>query len=482
MVFYTLGQMLIIEALLLLLPAGVSLYYGEGTYIHFLISAAAGAGAGGLLMLLLRKRSNVIYAKEGFAIVALTWLAMSAIGALPFYISGDIPSYTDAFFETVSGFTTTGASILNDVTALGRGMLFWRSFTHWVGGMGVLIFVMAVLPKVSERSIHIIRAEVPGPVVGKLVPKAKDTAKILYLMYLVLTIVEATLLICGDMPVFDSIVHTFGTAGTGGFGIKADSIAGYSDYCQWVIAIFMFLFGLNFNLYYFLLIRKFKTVFKNCEMWIYIGVSLASIALISANIYEIYGNVGDSVRNSAFQVMSLMSTTGYSTANFDVWPELSKAILLILMFMGSCAGSTAGGLKISRVILLFKLCKNELKHMLNPRSVNTVKFDGKQVDAAILKNTSNYFVIYVMCFVGLFLLLSFDPFASNSGYSAIETNFSAATACFNNIGPGLGAVGPTLSFSGYSILSKYLLSFAMLLGRLELFPMLLLFSKRLWKK
>lgn len=482
MVFYTLGQMLIIEAILLLLPAGVSLYYGEGTYIHFLISAAIGAGVGGFLLLILRKRSNVIYAKEGFAIVALTWLAMSAIGALPFYMSGDIPSYTDAFFETVSGFTTTGASILNDVTALGRGMLFWRSFTHWVGGMGVLVFVMAVLPKVSERSIHIIRAEVPGPVVGKLVPKAKDTAKILYLMYLVLTVFEVIFLVCGGMPVFDSIVHTFGTAGTGGFGIRPDSIGSYSDYCQWVIAVFMFLFGLNFNLYYFLLIRKFKTVFKNCEMWVYLGITIVSIAIISANVYEIYGNVEDSVRNSAFQVTSLMSTTGYSTADFDLWPDLSKAILLILMFMGSCAGSTAGGLKISRIILLFKLCKNELRHMLNPRSVNTVKFDGKQVDSATLKTTSNYFVIYVMCFAFIFLLLSFDPFAANSGHSAIETNFSAATACFNNIGPGLGAVGPTLSFSGYSIFSKYLLSFAMLLGRLEIFPMLLLFSKRLWKK
>ncbi len=482
MVIFTLGQLLTIEAILLLLPAGVSFYYSENTVWHFLFTAALAGTVGGALMLIFRKRSNVIYAKEGFAIVALAWILMSAVGALPFCISGEIPAYVDAFFETVSGFTTTGASIVPNVEELSRGILLWRSFTHWIGGMGVLVFVMAVLPSVSNRSIHIIRAEMPGPIIGKLVPRAKDTAKILYLIYIALTVIEAIMLIAGGMPKFDSVIHTFGTAGTGGFGIKSDSIAGYSPYCQWVIAVFMFLFGLNFNLYFLLLIRRFKAVFKNTELWVYLGIILASVGIIAWNIHSIYGNVADSIRNSAFQVTTVMSTTGYATCDFDLWPSLSKAILLILMFMGSCAGSTAGGLKISRVIILFKLCRNELKHMMNPKSVNSVRYDGKQVDPSILKNTGNYFVIYILCFIAIFLLLSSDPYPATTAFNPMETNFAATTACFNNIGPGFGAVGPVFNYSGYSVFSKLLLSFAMLLGRLELFPMLLLFSHRLWRK
>ncbi|MBR4881860.1 MAG: TrkH family potassium uptake protein, partial [Clostridia bacterium] len=385
------------------------------------------------------------------------------------------PNYIDAFFETVSGFTTTGASILENVEALSHGMLFWRSFTHWIGGMGVLVFYMAILTGASEKSMHIMRAEVPGPIVGKLVPKTKDTARVLYFIYIVLTVIEIIMLLCGGMSLFDSVVHSFGTAGTGGFGVKLDSIAGYSPYCQWVITVFMIVFGINFNLYYLLLIRRFKSVLKNTELWVYVGIVLASIGVITVNIYSMYSSVAEAIRNSAFQVASIVSTTGYSTVDFNAWPGLSKTILLLLMFMGSCAGSTAGGLKVSRIILLFKMCRNELRHLLNPRSVNVVKIDGKQVDAATLKNAANYFSLYMFCFAGIFLLLSIEPFS-------IETNFTATIACFNNIGPGLDAVGPASSFFAYSPFSKLLLSFAMLLGRLEIFPMILLFSKGLWRK
>ena len=474
-VFYTLGQLLLLEAVLLMLPALVALIYKEKTGIHFLVTAAVATIAGGIMLLVCRKRSNVIYAKEGFAIVALTWVFLSAIGALPFFLSNEIPSYVDAFFETVSGFTTTGASILTNVEALSHGMLFWRSFTHWVGGMGVIVFIMAIIPSVSDRSIHIMRAEVAGPIVGKLVPRAKDTARVLYLIYIALTALMFVMLLFGGMGVFDSLIHTFGTAGTGGFGIKADSLASYSPYCQWVIAVFMILFGLNFNIYYLLLIRRFKSVLKNTELWVYLGIVAVSVTVIGFNIYSIYGNVADTARASAFQVASIVSTTGFSTANFDLWPGLSKAILLVLMFLGSCAGSTAGGLKVSRVILLLKMVRNELRHLIVPKSVNSVKLDGKQVDASVLKNAGNYFVLYVFLLGAMFLALSFEPFS-------METNFTATVACFNNIGPGFDAVGPAESFAAYTPFSKLVLSFAMLLGRLELFPMLLIFSPKLWKK
>ncbi len=474
-VFYTLGQLLVLEAVLFLLPLLVAVIYKEDTVFPFLISAGISAALGAALMLIFRKRNDVIYAREGFAIVALSWVALSAAGALPFFISREIPSYVDAFFETVSGFTTTGASILVNVEALSHGMLFWRSFTHWIGGMGVLVFIMAIIPSVSDRSIHIMRAEVPGPIVGKIVPKAKDSARVLYLIYIALTAVMVVFLVLGDMDLFESLVHAFGTAGTGGFSSNADSIAGYSPYTQWVITVFMILFGLNFNLYYLLLVRKFKPVLKNTELWVYLGIVVASICVISLNIYSIYGNIGETIRTSSFQVATIISTTGYATADFNLWPGLSKAILLILMFFGSCAGSTAGGLKISRVIILIKMIRNEMRHLLSPKRVNTVKMDGKQVDASVIKNAGNYFVLYIFCFGAIFLLLSFEPFS-------METNFSATAACFNNVGPGFDAVGPTSNFSEYSSFSKILLSFAMLLGRLELFPMILLFSRSLWRK
>lgn len=476
MVIYTIGQLIGVEAAVMMLPLCVSLIYGEGSWKAFLITIGIAIVLSALGLLLSRPKSHVIYAKEGFATVALAWIIMSGIGALPFVISGEIPNYIDAFFETVSGFTTTGSSIVRDVEALSHGILFWRSFTHWLGGMGVLVFVMAILPSSSDRSIHLMRAEVPGPVVGKLVPKIKETAKILYLIYMVMTFIEVIFLLCGGMPLFDSLVHSFGTAGTGGFGIKADSIGGYSSYCQWVITIFMLLFGINFNLFYLCLIRRFKSVLKSEELWAYLGIVLAAATIITVNIMPIYNSLSQSVRLSVFQVASIITTTGYATADFNTWPVLSKGILLILMFFGACAGSTGGGFKISRVVLLLKAVKREFHRLIHPRSRTTIKFEGKNVDEGTISGVECYLALYVICFVSIFLILCFEKNFD------IETNFSAAASCFNNIGPGLGSVGPVLNFADYSAVSKIVLSIAMLLGRLELFPLIITLAPSTWTK
>ena len=476
MVIYTIGQLIGVEAAVMMLPLCVSLIYGEGSWKAFLITIGIAIVLSALGLLLSRPKNHVIYAKEGFATVALAWIIMSGIGALPFVISREIPNYIDAFFETVSGFTTTGSSIVRDVEALSHGILFWRSFTHWLGGMGVLVFVMAILPSSSDRSIHLMRAEVPGPVVGKLVPKIKETAKILYLIYMVMTFIEVILLLCGGMPLFDSLVHSFGTAGTGGFGIKADSIGGYSSYCQWVITIFMLLFGINFNLFYLCLIRRFKSVLKSEELWAYLGIVLAAATIITVNIMPIYNSLSQSIRLSVFQVASIITTTGYATADFNTWPVLSKGILLILMFFGACAGSTGGGFKISRVILLLKAVKRELHRLIHPRSRTTIKFEGKNVDEGTISGVECYLALYVICFVSIFLILCFEKSFD------IETNFSAAASCFNNIGPGLGSVGPVLNFADYSAVSKIVLSIAMLLGRLELFPLIITLAPSTWTK
>jgi len=474
-VLSTIGLMLKVEAALLLLPALTAVIYGESCLWSILATAALALGAGFALTHFFRPKDELIFAREGFVIVALAWIVLSLVGALPFTLSGEIPNYIDAFFETVSGFTTTGASILINVETMSRGLLFWRSFTHWVGGMGVLMFIMAIVPSVSDRSIHIMRAEVPGPIVGKIVPRAKDTAKILYLIYIALTLIEILFLLAGGMPLYESIVHAFGTAGTGGFGVKADSIAGYSPYLQWVITIFMLIFGVNFNVYYLILAKRLRAAVSSRELWCYAGIVGVSVALITANILPLYRSISDALRHSAFQVASIISTTGYATADFNLWPQVSKGILLILMFVGACAGSTAGGLKVSRVMILFKTLKKELKQMLHPRSVSSVKLEGKSLDDATVKSASSYFIVYALITVAVFFALCFDGFD-------IETNLSATVACFNNIGPGLAAVGPASNYAAYSGISKLVLSFAMLMGRLEIFPLLLTLSPSTWTK
>lgn len=475
MIVYMVGQMIRLEAVLLLLPLLVSLLYREACGFAFLITILAALAVGCTVTVVCKPHNKIVYAKEGFVIVALSWLLMSVFGALPFVISGEIPGFIDAFFETVSGFTTTGASILTDVEALSHGTLFWRSFTHWIGGMGVIVFIMAVVPSASDRSIHMLRAEVPGPQVGKLMPRIKDTAKVLYLIYIVMTLTEVVFLLCGGMPLFESVVHAFGTAGTGGFGVKADSIAGYSPYLQWCIAIFMLLFGVNFNLYYLMLVRRFRSVLKSEELWCYLGIVLLSVGAVTVNILPLYSGFSEALRAAFFQVSSIVTTTGYATADFNLWPVFSKALLLCLMLIGSCAGSTAGGFKISRVVILFKMIRGQLKRMLHPRSVSAVRFEGKTVDSATAAGISTYLVLYIVCLLSVFLILCIDRYD-------IETNFSAAAACFNNIGPGLSAVGPAANYAGYSVLSKLVLSVAMLFGRLEIYPLLFVLSPTTWAK
>ncbi len=475
MVLNILGKILWAEAMLLVLPLIVSIIYGNSCTVAFLITIAVAIITALPLIIFCKTENKRIYSKEGFVIVSLAWIIMSVIGTLPFVISGEIPSFVDAFFETVSGFTTTGASILTDVESMSEGLLFWRSFTHWIGGMGVLVFVLALSQELPDRSIHIMRAEMPGPIVDKLVPKAKETAKILYLIYVVLTLAEIVILVLCKMPLFEAVVHAFGTAGTGGFGIKADSVTSYSPAIQWVIAVFMFIFGINFNLFYLIILKRIKSVFRSSELWVYVGVAVVSCALITFNIYDSCEGLSEALRLSAFQVSSVMTTTGYATADFNMWQGFSKTLLLVLMFMGACAGSTAGGLKVSRVIILVKGMRRELHRLLHPRSVRTLKLEGKRLDEQTLSSANSYLTVYVASVVVIFLLLSIDKFD-------IETNFSATVACFNNIGPGLGAVGPAGNFSEYSVFSKLILTAAMLLGRLEIFPLLLCFSPATWLK
>lgn len=475
-VFNQIGRIILTEAVLLLIPALLGLYFSETVAMHaFWIAAAVAALVGSVLTLFSRTKDRDIYAGEGFVIVAFVWIIMSLIGCLPFYLSGEIPSFVNAFFETVSGFTTTGASILSDVESLSNCLLFWRSFTHWIGGMGVLVFVTAIIPNSSRGFMNVMRAEMPGPIIGKLVPRIKDTAKILYLIYIVLTIVEIILLCAGDMPFFESVLHSLGTAGTGGFGVRNDSLAGYSPYSQWVITIFMLLFGINFNLYYLILIRRLRSVFQSTELWAYLGIAVTSSLVIACNILSTCNDFAEALRYSAFQVSSIITTTGYTTIDYNQWPNLSKGILLILMFVGGCAGSTAGGIKVSRVLLMCKLIRRELKRMLHPRSVNKVQFEGRSIDETTLNSVSMYFVLYLVCFVIISMLLSFENFS-------FETNFTAVAACFNNVGPGFDGVGPTSNFSAYSDFSTWVLSFAMLLGRLEIFPLIIALSHSTWTR
>ena len=478
MIFYMVGNIILLEAVMLMLPLLVSLGYHEMNCINaFSITIIIASVVGAVFRHVFDpKKNKVIYAREGFIIVAFAWIFLSLLGCLPFIISGEIPDFFDAFFETVSGFTTTGASILRDIEGMSYGMLFWRSFTHWLGGMGVLVLIMAILPSGSGRAIHILRAEMAGPVVGKITPKIKDTAKILYFIYFILTLAEIFFLLIGGMPFYDSVVHALGTAGTGGFGIKADSVSGYSPYLQWVITIFMVIFGINFNLFYMFVLRQFRAVFTNRELLFYLGMMLCAAGIITYSIYPIYNNFSDSVRHSCFQVASIVSTTGYSTADFNLWPDLAKGVIFILMFTGGCAGSTAGGLKISRVIIIFKTIVRDIRHLLHPRSVSSVKYEGKNLDTGVISGVMTYFAIYIMLIAGIFIILSFEPSFD------LQSNLTASISCCNNVGPGLGLVGPMEGYGGYSSLSKLVLTFAMLFGRLEIYPILLALYPRTWTK
>ena len=432
---------------------------------------------GGILFLICRKAGKLFGAREGLVCVSFSWIVLSLLGALPFVVSGAIPSYVDALFEIVSGFTTTGASILPAVEGLPMGILYWRSFSHWLGGMGVLVFLLAISSgsgKDKGFTMHLLRAESPGPDVGKLVPKMRQTAMLLYIIYIALTALNVICLLIGKMPLFDAVCTAFGTAGTGGFGVKNDSIAGYSPYLQNVCTVFMFLFGVNFSCYYRLLLRQFRSVFKDEELRLYFGIAFVAIAAIVLNIYPLYDSLGETVRHAAFQVSSIMTTTGFATTDFDLWPSFSKGILLMLMVVGACAGSTGGGLKVARVLLLFKSLRRNIRKVLNPQKVQVVRNNGRTVDEKVLDNTNAYLAAYVIIIIVSFLIISLDGFSTG-------TNISAVLACFNNIGPGLEMVGPTCNYSAYSVLSKLILSLDMLAGRLEIFPMLVLLSRSTWK-
>ena len=480
MIFNILGKVLLIEAALLLVPMLVGFIYNENTFVAFLIPIAILIVIGAPLLLIKRKYDSM-YAKEGFVTVALAWIVMSIVGALPFVISREIPNYIDAIFETVSGFTTTGASILSDVEALPFSMLFWRSLTHFIGGMGILVFVLAILPKYNSGVMHVFRAESPGPSADRLVSKLSFTARILYGIYVALTIVEMVLLLFGGMPLFDSIVHAFGTAGTGGFSIKNTSIAYYnSAYIEMVIAIFMFLFSLNFNLFYLILIGKFRKAFCSEEIRAFFIIVFTATIAIALNILSSCANFIEALRFSFFQVTSISSTTGYISYDFDKWPAFSKGILIVLMIVGACGGSTGGGIKVSRLVILVKSVTANIKRLVHPRAVVNVKFEGEYLSKDTERNVFSYFIIWILIVAISTLLLCLDV-------NDFLTNFTATLSCVGNIGPGLSnaglnMVGPMFNFAGYSWASKVMLSFAMLFGRLEIFPMLILFMPSTWKR
>ena len=468
-----LGWLLLFEAGFMLVPLITGICFGERETVFFALTIVLCASIGGLCVWN-KPKDSVLYAREGFVIVAFSWIALSLFGAIPFFISGAIPSYLDAVFETVSGFSTTGASILSEVESLPKCMLMWRSFTHWVGGMGVLVFIMAFMPLSGGQNMHIMKAETPGPSVSKLVPRVKTTAMILYSIYLALTFIEFIMLLCGGMDVFESLATAVGTAGTGGFGVRNDSMAGYSPYIQWVVTAFMLLFSVNFSCYYLIILGRVKDAF-NAEFRAFVAVVGTVVLILTLNVRGFFDTLGDCLRHVTFTVASLMSTSGFATVDFDAWPELSRTLLVLIMFVGACVGSTGGGLKIYRLMILLRGALNEVGSMIFPRRVKRVTVDGHPVDPEIVRATNVYIVWYFLVFGVSLLLISFDRFD-------LVTNFTAVTATINNIGPGLGVVGPTGNFSEFSVFSKLVLMFDMLAGRLELFPMLVLFSPSTWKK
>ena len=467
-----LGSVLEIEAVLLLIPVITALCYGENAGWYYLATAAL-CFLVGFLFKLRKATDTVFYLKEGCVITGLSWILMSAFGCLPLWVSGEIPRFEDALFETISGFTTTGATILNDVEILPKSILLWRSFTHWVGGMGVLVFLLAVLPLTGGSNMNLMKAESPGPSVGKLAPRVRSTAQILYGIYIVMTIVEMLLLAAGGMQIFDAVTLSFGTAGTGGFGVLNSSVGSYSAYQQWIITVFMILFGVNFNCYALIFFGQAVKAFKSEEVRSYLAVILFSVAIIFFQIKDGYASVENALRDSAFQVGSIITTTGYSTADFDLWPATSKTVIVLLMFIGACAGSTGGGIKVSRFVILIKSMAKELGSYLHPRSIKKIKMDDKMIEHEVIRATNVYFITFVIIFSVSVLLLSIEN-------KDLVTTFTAVAATINNIGPGLEAVGPTQNFSNFSIFSKYVMILDMLAGRLELFPMLMLFNPLLW--
>ena len=471
------SQIIAIEGLFMIPALIISLCYGEtAAALGFVYTLAIMIAVSGILFLLCRKAGRLFGAREGLVCVGFSWITLSLLGCLPFVFSGNIPKFIDAFFEIVSGFTTTGASVVPSVEALDKGILYWRSFSHWLGGMGVLVFLLAFTGGEGKGfTMHLLRAESPGPSVGKLVPKMRKTAGILYLLYIALTVLNVIFLLLGDMPLFDSVCTAFGTAGTGGFGIKNDSMAGYSPYLQNVTTVFMALFGINFSCYYLLLLGQVRSVFKDEELRLYLGIIFGSVLLIVLNLRGFYETLGETIRHAAFTVSTIITTTGFATTDFDLWPAFSKAIIMLLMVVGACAGSTGGGLKVARLMLLLKSLHRNISQVLKPRKVQVIRNNGAVVDEKILDNANAYLAAYVVILFVSFLLISLDNFS-------VGTNFTAVLACFNNIGPGLEAVGPTCNFSGYSTLSKLVLSFDMLAGRLEIFPMLVLFTRGTWRR
>lgn len=472
---YILGLVIELEGILLLLPSLVALIYKENEGYPFIIVALICIVVG-LISILKKPKHQEFYSKEGFVIVALSWIVLSVFGAIPICLNGDIPNYVDALFETVSGFTTTGASIASNVEDFSKCTNFWRCFTHWIGGMGVLVFILALLPMTGGYNMHIMKAESPGPSVSKLVPKVRDTAKILYSIYFGMTVLQFVLLVFAGMPIYDAVCTACGTAGTGGFGIKADSMASYSTIIQGIVTVFMILFGVNFNAYFYLLRTKNKKdAFKIEEVKIYFAIIFASILIITLNVLNRFGSVFEAFHHTAFQVGSIITTTGFATRDFNQWPQLSRTILVLIMFCGACAGSTGGGIKVSRILILFKSAKRELSYIIHPRIIKRIKMDRKVVDKQQVRGVSAFLVTYLCIFIGSLLIVAIDNFD-------LVTNFTAVAATMNNIGPGLNVVGPTGNFAQFSYLSKFVLIFDMLAGRLELYPLIILFTPAVWKK
>ena len=469
------SKILALEALFMV-PSAVICAVDDNmkTCVAFLISIAVTLASAGLMYAVGRNAKRAFYAKEGFVTVGLSWIFLSLAGCLPLVISGEIPNFVDAFFEIVSGFTTTGASIVANVEELSRGVLYWRSFSNWLGGMGVLVFLLAIDP-MGSSSLHLLRAESPGPSVGKIVPKMRQTAKILYLLYVALTVINLFFLLIGGLPFFESVCTAFSTAGTGGFGIKADGMASFSPYIQNVCTVFMMLFGINFTCFYLLLLRNFKSVFKNEELRFYIGTFIAAVTLISLNVYSMYDTIGETIRHSAFQVASLITSTGFATTDFNLWPPFSKAILFVLMFIGACAGSTGGGIKCSRVLLYIKTFFRSIRQTLHPQKIQLIRLNGEPTDEKIIRSTLGYLCAYVILILASFFLVSVDGFS-------FETNMSSVVSCFNNMGPGFDSAGPMSNYGGFSAFSKLVLIWDMLAGRLEIFPILVLFSPSTWRK